>query len=84
MPVGRSVDGCPTALAERRGASDDPHMEQIERLIDVDRRSLDERVDRALRRHGDCEVRSFTYFFTGRPAVHEAVLLRADGARRAG
>jgi len=56
-------------------------MEQVARLIDADTVSLDARVARALARDGaDCVVARFTYWYTGRPPVHEAIVLRPPGA----
>jgi hypothetical protein len=53
-------------------------MEPVARLIDGDLTSLQLRVDRALALDGgDCRVARFTYWYTGRPPVHEAILLRA-------
>ena len=53
-------------------------MEQLDRLVDGDASSLDARVSRALERVGDagCVVSRFTYWYTGRPPVYEAVLFR--------
>ncbi len=54
-------------------------MEPLARLIDADRSSLELRVSRALARDGgDCRVARFTYWYTGRPPVHEAILLRGE------
>lgn len=61
-------------------------MTPIARLTDTDAHSLDERVADALARSGDGVVVSrFTYWYTNRLPVHEALLLRADadGLRRA-
>ena len=53
------------------------HMEQIARLIDGDSGSLDARVMAVLRDDtGDCVVTRFTYWYTARPPVHEAIVLR--------
>ncbi|HEY3021456.1 MAG TPA: hypothetical protein VGJ32_14760 [Solirubrobacteraceae bacterium] len=53
-------------------------MEQVARLIDGDAASLDARVMRALERDGaaGCVVSRFTYWYTARPPVYEAVLFR--------
>lgn len=52
-------------------------MEQVERLIDTDPASLEERVSRLVARIGEaCVVRRFTHWFTGRPPMHEALVLR--------
>jgi hypothetical protein len=51
-------------------------MEPFERLLDTDARALDARVALALtERRTDCEVRRRTWWYTNRPAVHEAVLI---------
>ena len=52
-------------------------MDQIARIVDADAVSLDARVARALA-HDDagCVVARFTYWYTGRPPVHEAIVLR--------
>ena len=52
-------------------------MEQIARLIDADSGSLDARV-MAVMDAGDaeCVVARFTYWYTARPPVHEAIVLR--------
>jgi hypothetical protein len=58
-------------------------MEQLARLIDGDAASLDARVLRALERDGaaGCLVSRFTYWYTGRPPVYEALLLRRPQPR---
>lgn len=54
-------------------------MEPVARLIDEDVASLELRVSRALALDGgNCRVTRFTYWYTGRPPVHEAILLRPD------
>ena len=50
------------------------HMEQIARLIDADSGSLDARVMAVMT--SDCVVTRFTYWYTARPPVHEAIVLR--------
>ena len=51
-------------------------MEPIERLLDTDARALDARVELALtERRTACEVRRRTWWYTSRPAMHEAVLI---------
>ncbi|HWT94198.1 MAG TPA: hypothetical protein VN238_14430 [Solirubrobacteraceae bacterium] len=53
-------------------------MEQVARLIDADVASLSARVHHAVERAGSgCSVTRFTYWYTGRPPVHEALVLRA-------
>jgi hypothetical protein len=52
-------------------------MEPVARLIDGDLDSLELRVTKALALDGgDCRVARFTYWYTGRPPVHEAIVLR--------
>jgi hypothetical protein len=56
-------------------------MHQIARLIDADTRSLETRVQQAV--HPDdpaCTVTYFTYWYTGRPPVHEALVHRRPAA----
>jgi hypothetical protein len=56
-------------------------MEQVIRLIDADPASLERRLRDALG-HDPVAVRvaRFTYWYTGRPPVHEAVLVRSRPA----
>jgi len=56
-------------------------MEPVARLIDGDLSSLELRVNKALALAvdgGECRVARFTYWYTGRPPVHEAILLRGE------
>jgi hypothetical protein len=54
-----------------------PAMDVV-RLIDGDERSLSTRVARLLAAlPSDCTGLRFTYWYTGRPPVHEAVVRRA-------
>jgi len=54
-------------------------MEPVARLIDADLNALELRVNRALALDGGgCRVARFTYWYTGRPPVHEAILLRGE------
>jgi hypothetical protein len=56
-------------------------MEQLARLIDSDLASLSRRVAGAVdREDGGCVVTRFTYWYTGRPPVHEAMILRREGS----
>ena len=56
-------------------------MESVARLIDGDLGSLELRVSKALALNGgECRVARFTYWYTGRPPVHEAILLRGASA----
>ena len=51
-------------------------MERLAQLIDGDSGSLEHRLVRALERSGPgCVVTRFTYWYTGRPPVYEAVVL---------
>jgi hypothetical protein len=51
-------------------------MEQLHQLIDGDPASLEERVVRALEAGPlECVVARFTYWYTGRPPVYEALVL---------
>ena len=53
-------------------------MDQIARIIDASAVSLDARVASALAQDdADCVVARFTYWYTGRPPVFEAIVLRA-------
>lgn len=53
------------------------HMEQIARLIDADSGSLDTRVMAVTAADAtECVVTRFTYWYTARPPVHEAIVLR--------
>jgi hypothetical protein len=50
---------------------------EVVRLIDGDEGSLSLRVARVLAALGpDCSVLRFTYWYTGRPPVHEAIVRR--------
>lgn len=53
-----------------------PVMEEVTRLVDGDLEMLEERVARALEDGAECVVARFTYWYTSRPPVHEAVVLR--------
>jgi hypothetical protein len=53
-------------------------MDEIVRIVDVDARALDERVcDAVARQRCECVVRRMTWWYTNRPPVHEARVLRA-------
>jgi hypothetical protein len=57
-------------------------MEEVVRLIDGDQDSLEARVARALERvGGDWRVARFTYWYTGRPPIHEALIVRPPVAQ---
>ncbi len=50
---------------------------EVVRLIDGDEGSLSRRVARTLAALGPgCTVLRFTYWYTGRPPVHEAMIRR--------
>ncbi len=50
-------------------------MQQLARIIDADRTSLAARVLRTVDADDtDCVVTYFTYWYTGRPPVHEAIV----------
>jgi hypothetical protein len=52
-------------------------MQEVLRIIDGDRASLEARVARALERAGeDWRVARFTYWYTGRAPIHEALIVR--------
>ena len=52
-------------------------MEQLQQIIDGDLASLEQRITRAIE-HGplECVVARFTYWYTGRPPVYEALVFR--------
>jgi hypothetical protein len=55
-------------------------MDDVMRLIDGDPASLEARVARLLERVGaDWRVARFTYWYTGRPPIHEALLVPPPG-----
>ena len=50
---------------------------EVVRIVDGDERSLSSRVARVLAALGpECTVLRFTYWYTGRPPVYEAILRR--------
>jgi hypothetical protein len=56
-------------------------MEQVIRLTDADPASLERRLRHLLGREPPaCRVARFTYRYTGRPPVHEAILIRSPRA----
>jgi hypothetical protein len=56
-------------------------MVEVLRMIDSDAASLARRLDAALRELGDGHIAdTFTHWYTTRPPVHEAVVLRPPGA----
>ena len=58
-------------------------MEPVARLIDGDLGSLELRVSKALALNGGgCRVARFTYWYTGRPPIHEALLVRPPASSR--
>jgi len=59
-------------------------MDQVTRLVDGDLTSLQRRIDRLLaQRPGECSVLRFTYWYTARPPMHEAILIRLPSAEAA-
>ena len=55
-------------------------MQDVVRLIDGDQTSLEARIARMLEQVGeDWRVARFTYWYTGRPPMHEALLVRRPG-----
>jgi hypothetical protein len=62
-----------------RGAAAPDHltMQDVVRIIDGDAASLEARIARMLEHVGsDWRVARFTYWYTGRPPIHEALLVR--------
>ena len=58
-------------------------MEHVACITDADVPSLDARVACALEEAGPgCRVERFTYYYTGRAPVHEAVIRRAVATGR--
>lgn len=56
-------------------------MDHVLRIVDTDRDSLEERVSVAIGdQAGECVVKHFTHWFTGRPPVHEATVVRLPHA----
>jgi hypothetical protein len=52
-------------------------MQDVVRIIDGDPASLEARIARMLEHVGsDWRVARFTYWYTGRPPIHEALLVR--------
>jgi hypothetical protein len=58
-------------------APDHLTMHDVVRIIDGDPASLEARIARMLEHVGsDWRVARFTYWYTGRPPIHEALLVR--------
>jgi hypothetical protein len=58
-------------------AADHLTMQDVVRIIDGDPASLEARIARMLEHVGsDWRVARFTYWYTGRPPIHEALLVR--------
>jgi hypothetical protein len=55
-------------------------MEEVTRIVDGDLELLEQRVERALEDGAECVVARFTYWYTSRPPVHEAVVMRPERA----
>jgi hypothetical protein len=53
-------------------------MEAYTRIIDADAISLDARVRRVITGR-ECLVTRFTYWYTGRPPVYEAIVTQRSG-----
>ncbi len=52
-------------------------MDHVTRIIAADPDSLEERVAEAVgQEQGECVVSRFTYWYTARPPVHEALVQR--------
>jgi len=61
------------------GPADHQSMQEIMRIVDSDEASLAQRVEAALAvLGGDHVVSRFTLWYTTRPPVHHAVLLRTQ------
>lgn len=66
---------------EPRTGADHVTMHQLARIIDADAQSLAARVMRTVNADdADCSVTYFTYWYTGRPPVHEAIVVRRQAA----
>ena len=64
-----------------RPPADHLTMEQLAQIIDGDLTSLEQRIGHALKsRAADCVVARFTYWYTGRPPVYEALVFRRTAA----
>ena len=64
------------------GADMDRHEQQVVRIVDGDELSLARRVDLALSALPDgSRVDHFTYWYTGRPPMHEATVSPPDEPR---
>ena len=56
-------------------------MDHLARIVDADKSSLASRVLRAIDgRSEQCAVLYFTYWYTGRPPVHEAIVVERPAA----
>ena len=63
---------------DRRPPAEEPH---VLRIVDGDERSLARRVDLALSALPDgARVAHFTYWYTGRPPLHEATVSPPGGS----
>jgi hypothetical protein len=62
-------------------AADHQGMQDVVRIIDGNPASLEARIARVLDRvGGEWRVARFTYWYTGRPPIHEALLVRPPAA----
>jgi hypothetical protein len=60
-------------------------MEEVTRILDADADSLNARVRRALPEDAErCIVGRFTYWYTGRPPIHEAIVYVLSDASPSG
>ena len=65
------------SLCRGPAAPDPLTMQEVVRIIDGDPASLEARIARMLEHVGsDWRVARFTYWYTGRPPIHEALLVR--------
>jgi hypothetical protein len=66
-----------SSLWRAAAASDHDVMKDVVRIIDGDPASLEARIARVLDHVGsEWRVARFTYWYTGRPPIHEALLVR--------
>jgi hypothetical protein len=64
-------------------APDHLTMQDVVRIIDGNPASLEARITRMLEHVGsDWRVARFTYWYTGRPPIHEALLVRPPAQAR--
>jgi hypothetical protein len=69
------------SLWREAAAADHQGMQDVVRIIDGNPASLEARIARVLDRvGGEWRVARFTYWYTGRPPIHEALLVRPPAA----